>query len=395
MINIKNYLMEFPNFISIFIYSFFMMLASPILIDISIYFNVSPENMNLITTFFLIGIVTGMLALIFLNRKFKSINIVISAYILLIPILVGLVFVASLFIFYVLYFFSGFILGIIFVSANTSLLESEVKNKDSIVNLGHSFFAIGALTSPFFASSLVNKQINWKLVYLVVIGLVLISLISHIIKNKTKQSRIKFITEKNIISIRELFKNKNKNIYMIFTVILMLFYTMSEVTVFSWAPTFFRIEKLFDIYIASFTISLFWIGILTGRLLISFLSYKFNSVTLLITLFIISIIGLILAIFPINKEIIFIGAGLTGLGFSGIPPLLISSTGRIFSLGKDIAVSILFIIGIGSGSLIPFLIKFVAKYNFFISISIAILFMLIFAIFLFIRKQYKKKLKML
>ena len=51
---------------------------------------------------------------------------------------------------------------------------------------------------------------------------------------------------------------------------------------------------------------------------------------------IISLIGLILAIFPVSQKINFIGAGLIGLGFSGIPPLLISSSGRIFGSGRDL-----------------------------------------------------------
>ncbi|MFO7928669.1 MAG: MFS transporter [Candidatus Humimicrobiaceae bacterium] len=391
--NFKNYLMEFPNYISLFIFSFYMMLASPILLDISNYFNVSPENMNFIITFFLIGEAAGMLALIFLNRKFSSINVVIWVYILLIPVLIGLILATSLIFFYVLYFISGFLLGIIFMNANISMLEGGVKNKDSVINLGHGFFAIGALASPFFASSLVNRQINWKLIYLAVIVLVLISLISYLFKNKRKRAKTGLEKEKRVISMKGLFKNKNKNIYMILTVILMLFYVMSEVTVFSWAPTFFRVEKLFDLYSASFIVSVFWIGILVGRLSVSFLSYKFKAGALLIALSIISITGLMLAIFPIRQEINFIGAGLTGLGFSGIPPLLISSAGRIFGSGKDVALTILFVVGITSGSLIPLLIRSIANYSFFLSMAIAIMFMVVFAIFVIIRKYYRKTLK--
>jgi len=50
--NFINYLLEFPNFLALFIFSFFMVLASPILINISEYFSVTPESMNIITTFF-------------------------------------------------------------------------------------------------------------------------------------------------------------------------------------------------------------------------------------------------------------------------------------------------------------------------------------------------------
>jgi len=113
----------------------------------------------------------------------------------------------------------------------------------------------------------------------------------------------------------------------------------------------------------------------------------------LIALSIISIIGLILAIFPTGQKINFIGAGLTGMGFSGIPPLLISSAGRIFGSEKDIVLTILFIVAMTSGCLIPFMIRFAANYSFLISMAIAIIFMVVFAIFVIIRKCYRKTLK--
>lgn len=387
--------MEFPNFITLFTVNFYVMLASPILLDMSTYFNVSPGSMNLITSLILIGQVIGTLAFIFLSRKFNVINTVIWAYILLIPVLTGLILVKSLIFFYVLYFISGLLIGIILMNANTSMMEGEVENKDSVVSLGHSFFAIGAFASPFFSSGLVNRQINWKLIYLAVIGLVLVSLISYLFKTKRKQVKKDLSVEKKTISIKELFKNKNKNIYLILTVILMLLSMMSMVTVFSWSPTFFRIEKLFDLYSASLIVSLFWIGILAGRLMVSFLSYKLKSDTLLMVLSVVSLIGLTLLIFPARQNINFIGAGITGLGFSGMIPLLISSGGIIFSSGKDVVLTILFVAQFVSGGLIPFIIKFTANYSFFISMLIAIIFMVILAVFVIIRKNYRKTLKIL
>ncbi|HAJ95768.1 MAG TPA: hypothetical protein DCP02_06000, partial [Actinobacteria bacterium] len=299
--------MEFPNYLSLFLFSFFMMLISPILLDISKYFDVSPEKINLIITFFIIGQGTGILALMFLNKKFNKHNIIIWTHILIIITLTGLTLATSLIFFHILYFFSGCLFGIIFMNANLSMLEGRVKNKDSIINLGHGFFAVGALASPFFAFGLVSKQMNWKLLYLVVIGLTLISLISYLFINKKNQ--VSLLTEKKSIPLKEIFRDKKRNIYMVLTAILMVFYIMSEVTISSWAPTFFRVEKLFDLYSASLILSVFWIGILIGRLTISILSYKFKASILLIVLSVISIIGLILAIFPTAQKINFIGAG--------------------------------------------------------------------------------------
>jgi len=390
--NLKNYLMEFPNFISLFIYPFFMMLPSPILLDMGAYFNVSPENMNIVITFLSAGVVLGIVALFFLKKQLKSSPIIIWAHILLLPTLAGLILTKYLSLFYILYFISGFFIGIIFMNANTSLIEGKVENKDSIVNLGHSFFAVGALTSPFFSSGIVSRQINWKFIYLAVIFFVLLSLASYLYQNKRDNSR-KNLTEYNKTSYAgELFQDRNKFIYMAMTIVLHFFYVMSEVTVFSWTPTFFRIEKSFDLYSASFIVSIFWAGILAGRLMVSFLSYKFRAGSLLIALSIISLTGLSLIIFPVRQDINFIGAAITGLGFSGIPPLLISSAGRIFSSAKDLVLTIFFAVGIGGGSLIPFIIRAVASYSLFVSMIIAIIFMAIIVILVIIRKHYRKTL---
>ncbi len=389
--NLKNYILEFPNYLSLFLMAFFMMLASPILLDISKSFNVSPERMNLIITFFMIGEVAGIFALIFLNRKFNKTKVTIWTYVLVIPTLAGLSLTASLNFFYVLYFIAGSLFGIIFMNANLNMLEGGVRNKDSVVNLGHGFFAIGALASPLIASSLINNQMNWRIIYLIAIGIALISLISYVFMTRKKQAIL--LTDNKRTTVKELFRHKDKNIYMFFTVILMIFYAMSEVTIFSWAPTFFRVEKLFDLYNASAIVSLFWIGILAGRLAISFLSYKFKAGILLAVLSVISIFGLTLAIFPTGQTINFIGAGLIGIGFSGIPPLLISTAGKIFEAGKDFSLTILFVAGTACGSIIPFIIKFAAERSFILSMAIAVIFMVIFFIFVIIRKYYRKTIK--
>ena len=201
------------------------------------------------------------------------------------------------------------------------------------------------------------------------------------------------LPEKEAIPIKKLFKDRKRNIYLILTAVLMLFYVMSEITVFSWAPTFFRIMKSFSLNDASLVASVFWLGILIGRLIISFLSYRFKAGVLLIALSAISLVGLTLAIFPTTQIINFLGIGIIGLGFSGIPPLLISSGGRIFGSGREISLTLLFVIGVASGSTVPFIISLVAEYNFLMSMVIAIIFMVIFGIFVFVRKTYRKTLK--
>ncbi len=277
--SIKNYLLEFPNYLSLFLFSFFMMSLSPILLDVSKFFNITPEKMNLIITFFLIGECIGIIALIYLNRKFEKRNLIIWSYMAIIPIMLAMMLATNITLFYILYFLAGCFLGIIFMNANLSMLEGKVKNVDSIVNLGHGFFAIGALTSPFVVSTLLNNQVSWKMIYIVIICLILVSFALHLFIIRRK--KVGLLAESKTIDFKRIFKYRKKNIYMILTSVLMFFYVISEVVIFSWAPTFFRVEKFFSLINASLVVSFFWIGILAGRLVISFLSYRIKAGTLL------------------------------------------------------------------------------------------------------------------
>ena len=368
-----------------------MMSLSPVLLDVSKFFDISPEKMNLIMTFFLMGEGIGIIALIYLNRKFEKRNLIIWSYLAIIPIMLALMLATNITLFYALYFLAGCLFGVIFLNANLSMLEGKVKNKDSIVNLGHGFFAIGALVSPFVTSIILKNQVSWKMIYIVIICLILVSFALHLFIIRRK--KVGLLAESRAIEFKKIFKYRKKNIYMILTSVLMFFYVISEVVIFSWAPTFFRAEKLFSLFDASLVVSLFWIGILIGRLAISFLSYRIKAGTLLIILSLISLAGLSCAIF-INSQIVnFIGIGLTGIGFSGIPPLLISSAGRIFGSGKEISLTILFVIGIIGGSAIPFVITLLSGYGLFISMLIVVISMAVFFIMVFVRRAYRKTLK--
>ncbi len=229
------------------------------------------------------------------------------------------------------------------------------------------------------------------MIYIVIICLILVSFALHLFIMRRK--KVGLLAESKAIDFKRIFKYRKKNIYMILTSVLMFFYVISEVVIFSWAPTFFRAEKLFSLFNASLVVSFFWIGILAGRLVISFLSYRIKAGTLLIILSLISLAGLSCAIFVNSQIVNFIGIGLTGIGFSGIPPLLISSAGRIFGSGKEISLTILFVIGIIGGSAIPFVIILLSGYGLFISMLIAVISMAVFFIMVFVRRAYRKTLK--
>jgi MFS transporter, FHS family, glucose/mannose:H+ symporter len=384
-----DYLMEIPNFLSLFIFAFFMMMTSPILLDISDFFKVKPENMNLIITFLNIGVIIGLITSIFLNRKFSKNHIIIIAYLTAVPILVILGLTKSLIIFNILYFVLGYFFGLAWINANSNLVESRVKNKDSVVNFGHSFFAFGALIAPFVSIGLINSNIRWNTIYFITVFLVLAAVLSYIIILKKKKITVLSGNDKK--PIKGLFKYKNKNIFFLFSVILMIIYVMSETIIGTWAPTFFRVQKMFSLSNAGLILTVFYIGMLIGRVGISFLSYRVKARYIMIGSSLVSIIALILAIFINNTLINILAIGFVGLGFSGFAPLVLSTTSSAYNINKDIVVTIIFFFGLSGNALAPFLTKLISSSNMVFSLALTIFLMIAVLLLTLIRVFYKKK----
>ncbi len=81
---IKEYILELPNFLSIFISPYFFLLASPILIEISDSLNSNPGDLSIIFTAYAVGSIIGQLTSIFYTIKFRKKKIIIFMYIILI-----------------------------------------------------------------------------------------------------------------------------------------------------------------------------------------------------------------------------------------------------------------------------------------------------------------------
>ena len=82
----KDYLIEFPNYLSIFIFPLYFLTLSPILLDISKSMGIKTGDLSLIFAFFTIGSVMGQLTSILYNKKFKSLTVITTGFIILIPI---------------------------------------------------------------------------------------------------------------------------------------------------------------------------------------------------------------------------------------------------------------------------------------------------------------------
>jgi len=78
-----DYLIELPNYLSIFITPIYFMIIGPMLIEMSKDTGFSSENLSLIFTFFAIGLIVGQLTSIIYNRFLKRVVILTASYVLI------------------------------------------------------------------------------------------------------------------------------------------------------------------------------------------------------------------------------------------------------------------------------------------------------------------------
>ncbi|MHB1376278.1 MAG: MFS transporter [Candidatus Humimicrobiaceae bacterium] len=378
-----DYLAEIPNFLSIFIFSFFFNIASPILLEISKSTGIEKTNLSFIFTFFTIGAILGQMTSVFYNRRFRKIQIILTGFIIMIPLTVMLNFNSSLVVFYAVYLISGYILGVIWIQANKFILESHIKNKERLITVFLTFYPVGAFIAPFVSSSIIRSNHTWRLIYYVIIFLLLANIILYILITGRKKENNSVIEEAKLPFGEIFFDRANNKIFFIVCAAI-IFYTSSETIVATWAPTFFILARNLEVASSSITLNLFWLFIIAGRIIAAFIAGRIKSTKIMTILSILAIISMPAAIFVYNKYLIFVFISIAGLGYSMLFPLLISTGSIIYEKGRGVLATILFISGNLGVTLAPVITKFSSKVSLVISISFSFILMIFITIMILI-----------
>lgn len=374
----KDYLLEIPNYLSIFIFPLFFLTLSPILLDISASTGIKAGDFNLVFTFFTIGSVAGQLTSILYNRRFNSLTVLVASFIILIPVTLVLSRISSLYAFYVLYFISGYILGVVWLQANNNIMRSRIKNKDRLTSFALSFYPIGAFVAPYISSSIVGRGMNWQTLYYILIFLIIIIILLYLIITR----RIGYLSLKldQKTSFKEVFIDKKRNILFILTIVMLGVYAISETVIATWAPTFFRTERSYSIGDAALVVSLFWGGILVGRVITGILSGKIRAYYLVLILSSIAVLSAVSIYFSGSRNLDLMIIVIVGLGYSAIFPLLVSSGSTVYKSGSGVLLTILFAAANFGISLTPYMTRFFSGFSMLLSISLAPIFMMVFII---------------
>ena len=163
----------------------------------------------MIFTFYTLGGMAGQLTSVLFNRKFKSLTIIVTSLIVLVPVSLILARAKDKYSFYILYAIVGYLIGVIWVQINQNILRSRIKNKDRLITLTFSFFSVGAIITPYISSAIVRRGIDWHIIYYIQVFLSILMIIIFLTMNR----KIKYLSPRpgKKISFKKIFINRTRN----------------------------------------------------------------------------------------------------------------------------------------------------------------------------------------
>lgn len=285
-----------------------------------------------------------------LGRKFTV--ICLSS---LIPLsLLGITFLPSVVLLYLLFVLLGIGRGTVSIFNNT-VVNEQSNGSNAALNFLHMSFAIGAFLAPFLTSLYINIGLTWRHIVYTIIGLLIIALffLINVAKDDNKAIKQKNNNEENHSYF------KSVDFYVIGLVL--FFYLGLENCVNGWFVTYFKSTKIMSDTYATNLVSVTWVAVMIGRLVTASLSKKINKKTLILINCIFTAVFFLLLVATKNITVISISIAMLGFFFAGIYPTCIANAGTIIK-GSSSGMSMLLAIAALGGIVFPKIIGVIADY---------------------------------
>lgn len=239
--------------------------------------------------------------------------------------------------------FAGGAGGIIESHTTTLQVITAVDEAEAgrIVSVTQAFFALGALLAPVYLSlSQPFGAHQWRTLF---IALSVISALALLIGILIKPERFQHPpTENGAIRWRPVIRGCTA----------IGLYVGAEVVIFGWVPTVMQLYHGVPAVRAKLAPTLFWMGILGGRLVTARLTNRFSATALLRVLTLTGAAASVLLVIVSSEPLLWLAVALAALSFSGIWPLIIATTG---SSGHETVTTIAVAAGGLGASIFPYI----------------------------------------
>lgn len=333
--------------------------------------------------FLICSTLTGLIAEFFGRKRTVA---VVS---LLIPVaLMGLAFTRNPVWLFVFLLFTGFGRGA--VNNTNNVTVSTLANGDAgPVNILHSFFAAGGCLAPAIVALFLKLELGFEAALILLAVLSVASIVIYLMMDLDGVQPVKAAgKEKKKLDVSFL---RKPDFYLVFGI--MLFYLCSETSINGWLTAYLKDAGLMAAEFAPLMVSLMWMVMIAGRILVAAVSKRIPVYAMLLTLS--AGAAVVYGLFTITHHPILIPLLILciGLFLAGIYPTSVSALNQIVDFsgfGMGLAMG-----GAGVGSIVMptitgFVAQKVAMSAGMVCIWVTVLLMLGCAAAVFIRNRRKK-----
>lgn len=243
------------------------------------------------------------------------------------------------------------VLAALFVSGGSGgILESHTSTMQvmttgsegeagAYVSMTQVFFALGALLAPLYLA-LRGGHADWRGLFLILAALSLVAATSGMFVKSARFSAVR--GENEPLHLPSLLRVS----------LALVFYVGAEVTLFGWIPTVMEVYRAVPAAHARLAPSVFWLGMLAGRVIVARLAGRFGARRLLRLSAILGILSAVGLTLVATEALLWLMVLLVALACAGIWPLLVATSG---SAGNETGTTIAIAAGGVGGALFPYI----------------------------------------
>lgn len=237
-------------------------------------------------------------------------------------------------------FLSGLGFGVVEVSINSLLLRLSGARRSNLLNLTHLFFGVGSLVAPVAATQAVALGASWRVTFVTSGFLAAVLAVGW--------GSLQVSSEPESADGAPL-PLRSRAVPLLAA--MMAVYVGVEIGIGSWLTKYMVSVRDVTLTYAGSALSLYWLGLTAGRLLLSVAAHRWQEERLLITLAAVAAVAATAALLVHDARWATACFALTGLGFSGIFPGVVALGGR-FGRQRIATVTSVMIAGAGVGGII-------------------------------------------
>jgi len=324
-----------------------MTTLGPILPKIMADFGIDKANAGALVTLMSLGILVGSLIFGPLVDRYGYKGLLIFCSVLVLIGLEGVAFSKSLSLLKLAIFVFGFGGGIINGGTNALVSDISEEGRSAGLALLGVFFGIGAFSIPLILGLLLD-HFTYRSIIAGVGVFVLVPLLFFLFINFPEAK------QKQGFPIKEGTGLLKEATLILFGVILFLESGM-ETTAGGWTTTFFNEELSMSANTAVYFQSLFWIGMMSARILLGTILKNNRPYRILYTFISLAFAGSILLLFSRSVVPAAIGIFIIGAGFAAVYPMILGFVGDLFSQLSGTAFSIVLVMALIGGMIYPWL----------------------------------------